>query len=147
MNRLIGYTLAAASFWSLPGKVAAWMPFENEVAVYMLSCDGEQANGVCHGEEKTDVPMIYKVLVDQNSVSAHRMNDLDRPQRFPYCFVNDVKNWWCQWSEDEVPDSRFGMVRGKYAEITTCMNVTTTQFYYQVPMWRWWLVWLHEKLA
>ncbi|MFP3614393.1 hypothetical protein SB778_30295 [Paraburkholderia sp. SIMBA_050] len=147
MNRLIGHLVVAASFWFLPDQIATWMPFENEVTVYMLSCDGEQVNGICRGNEKTDIPMTYKVLIDQNFVSARRMNDMSRPQRFPYCLVGDTKNWWCQWSEDEVPDSRFGMVAGKYAEITTCMSITTTQLYHQVPMWRWWMVWLHENLA
>jgi len=147
MIRLIGYVVVAVSFWSLPDTIAAWMPFENEVTVYMLSCDGKQVNGVCHGKEKTDIPMIYKVLVDQNSVSARRMDDASRPQRFPYCVVLDTKSWWCQWSEDEIPNARFGMVAGQYAEIATCMTVTTTQLYYQVPMWRWWLVRLHEKLG
>lgn len=147
MNRLIGYSVVAASFWLLPSAMAAWTPFDNEVTVYMLSCDGEQANGVCHGTEKTDAPMTYKVLVDQHSVSYWRTDDADQPQRFPYCSVRDTRSWWCQWDDNEVPRARFGMVGGKYVEVATCMSVTTTQLFYQVPMWRWWLVRLHEKFA
>jgi hypothetical protein len=147
MNRLVGSIVIASGIGLVPDGSASLLPYGNEVTVYMLSCDGKRVSGVCRGNEKTDIPMTYKVLVDQHSVSYSRVDDPGEAQRFPFCAVSDTKSWWCQWEDDEVPKSRFGMVAGKYVEIATCMSVTTTQLYYQVPMWRWWLVWLHERLA
>ncbi|WP_420993167.1 hypothetical protein ACKI2N_023580 [Cupriavidus sp. 30B13] len=147
MDRLIAYVMVAASAWVLPNTTAAWIPFENEVTVYMLSCDGEQVSDVCHGKEKTDIPFTYRVLLDQRSVWYWRTDDPSKPRRFPRCTIHDAKSWLCQLESDEVPKSRFGMVAGKYVEIATCVTGATTPFFYQVPMWRWWLVRLHEKLS
>ncbi|WP_454828990.1 hypothetical protein [Paraburkholderia xenovorans] len=147
MNRLIIYIVVVASFLVFPGTTAAWLPFGNEVTVYMLSCDGEQKSGLCHGREKTDIPFTYKVLADQLSVWYWRADDPDEPRRLSFCAIHDMKNWLCQWGSDEIPKSRFGMVSGRYAEIATCVTVTSTPLFYQVSMLRWWFVWLREQLS
>lgn len=95
----IGFAIVATGFWALPGTTAAWMPFGNEVTVYMVSCDGEQASGTCRGSEKADLPFTYKVSVDQQSVciggriprraavrSAHRQTDGELREAGPVQF-------------------------------------------------------------
>lgn len=143
----IGCAIVAAGFWVLPGTTAAWIPFGNEVTVYMVSCAGEQPGGTCRGGEKTDLPFTYKVSVDQQSVWYWRTDS--SPHRLPFCTVRDMKSWLCQWEDSEIPRSRFGMVAGKYVEIPTCTaaTVTTMPPFYQVSMWRWWLVRLREMLS
>ncbi|SAL65847.1 hypothetical protein [Caballeronia humi] len=147
MNRLIGYLVVAAGCFAFSGPISAWMPSRNEATVYMLSCDEKPVDGVCRGTEMTVVPLTYRVLADQNSVSYWETDDPGRPQRFPYCFINDAKNWWCQWTEEEVPSAKFGMVAGRYAELSTCRTIETTERFYEVSRWRWWFVRMHEKLA
>ncbi|MEJ0002868.1 MAG: hypothetical protein WDN30_03645 [Pararobbsia sp.] len=141
------YIILAAGLWVFPSAIAAWIPFENEVTVYMLSCDGQQVNGVCQGAEKTDIPFTYEVSLDQHAVWYWRADAPSRPRRFPFCAIHDTRSWLCQWDSDEAPKLRFGMAAGKYLEIATCMTVMTEPLFYQVPMWRWWLVWLHEELS
>lgn len=147
MDRLAGCAMVAASFLLFPNTTAAWIPFDNEVTVYMLSCDGEEVSGVCRGKEKTDIPFTYKVSVDQHSVWYWRTDDAGKPRRLPFCAIHDTTSWLCQWESDEIPKSRFGMVAGKYVEIATCMTVSSAPLFYQVSVWRWWLVRLREKFS
>ncbi len=147
MDRLTGYIAVAAIFWVFTGTAAAWIPFGNEVTVYMLSCDGQQVRGICHGKEKADIPFTYRILADQRSVWYWRTDYPGEPRRLPFCAVQDTKSWLCQWESAEVPKSRFGMIGGKYVEIATCVTDTNPPVFYQVPMWRWWLVRLHEKIS
>jgi hypothetical protein len=147
MDRLTVYLLVAAVFCFLPVATSVYTPLENEVTVYILACDGEQISDVCHGKERTYLPFTYKVSVDQHSVSYWTMDDPGVQHQLSFCAVHDTNSWLCQWTSDEVPKTRFGMVSGKYAEIATCMTDTTHGAFVQVPMWRWWLVRLHEKLS
>ncbi|MFM0500765.1 hypothetical protein [Paraburkholderia caffeinilytica] len=147
MNRLTGYLPVAAVLCFLPVAASICTPLKNEVTVYMLSCDGEQINGVCHGKEKTHLPFTYEVSVDQHSVSYWTTADPGMRRELPFCAVHDTNSWLCQWSSEEVPKIRFGMVSGKYAEIATCMTDATHRPFFQVSMWRWWLVRLKEALS
>jgi hypothetical protein len=147
MKRLRGYLLVAAAFCFVPVATSVHTPLENEVTVYMLSCDGEQISDVCHGKEKTHLPFTYEVSVDQHSVWYWTMGDPGIRHELSFCAVHDANSWLCQWNSAEIPKTRFGMVSGKYAEIATCMTDTTHFSFFQVPMWRWWLVRLHEKLS
>jgi hypothetical protein len=146
MDQLVGYVAVAAGIWVSPNSITDWIPFENEITIYMLSCSGEQVSGVCRGNETTDVPFTYKVLVDQHSV-WYWTDTFSKPRRLPFCAVQDTKSWLCQWESNEIPKSRFGMMAGKYVEIPTCITDTTTSAFYQVPIWRWWLAWLHERFS
>src|ERR1700742_4557394 len=110
MNRLTGYFLVAAVFFFVPVAASVCTPLENEVTVYMLSCDGEQINDICHGKEKTFLPFTYKVSVDQHSVSYWTMGDPGMRHELSFCAVRDTNSWLCQWNSDEVPKTRFGMV-------------------------------------
>ena len=80
MNRLIGYLVVAAGCFAFSGPISAWMPSRNEATVYMLSCDEKPVDGVCRGTEMTVVPLTYRVLADQNSVSYWETDDPGRPQ-------------------------------------------------------------------
>jgi hypothetical protein len=147
MKRLSGYFMVAAVCCFFPVATFVRTPLENEVTVYMLSCDGESINDVCHGMEKTYLPFTYEVSVDQHSVSYSTMGDPGMRHELSFCAVHDTNCWLCQWSSDEVPKTRFGMVSEKYVEIATCVTDTTHRPPIQVPRWRWWLVRLHEKLS
>lgn len=146
MDRLFVYAVVPASFWFFSGSIIAWTPLESEATVYMLSCDGAQVGGVCNGKEEADLPFTYKVSVDEHAVLYSRMDGPDILRRLPFCTIRDARDWLCQWEGDKIPKSRFGMVAGKYVEIATCTSDATREMFYQVPMWRWWLVWLREKL-
>lgn len=139
--------LVAAICCVLPVGTSGRTPLENEVTVYMLSCDGEPVSGVCRGKEKTYLPFTYEVSVDQHSVSYRTMDDPGARRELSFCAVHDANSWLCQWSSDDIPKARFGMVSGKYVEIATCITDTTHRPPYQVPMWRWWVARLHEKLS
>jgi hypothetical protein len=66
--------------------------------------------------------------------------------RLPFCAIRDSKSWLCQWNSDDAPKARFGMEAGNYVEIATCATDTRGPIFYQVAMWRWWLVWLRGKI-
>lgn len=146
-KRLTGYFVVAAALCFFPVSASISTSLENEVTVYMLSCDGEMVNDVCHGMEKTYLPFTYAVSVDQHSVSYRTMAERGIQHELSFCAVQDTNSWLCQFNGDEVPKTRFGMVSGKYAEIATCVADTTHRPPIQVSMWRWWLVRLHEKLS
>jgi len=147
VKRLSDRLLVAAVFCFIAVTTSVRTPLENEVTVYMLSCDGEPVNGVCYGKDKTYPPFTYKVSVDQHSVWYWTMGDPGMRRELSFCAVHDTNSWLCQWNSDEIPRTRFGMVSGKYVEIATCVTDTTHRPPIQVPMWRWWLVRLHEKLS
>ncbi|SAK67870.1 hypothetical protein AWB80_03361 [Caballeronia pedi] len=121
--------------------------FENETTVYMLSCDGERINDVCSGNERTGVPFTYKVSVDQNSVLYWTMNDPNLARRLPFCAIQNSRSWLCQWTNDDIPKTRFGMVGGRYVEIAVCSTGAPVPMFYQVYKWRWWLVRLREAFG
>jgi hypothetical protein len=146
-KRLTRYYVVAAILSFFPVAASVRTPLESEVTVYMLSCDGEQINDVCHGKEETHVPFTYAVSVDQHSVSYRTMGDSSTSHELSFCAVHDTNSWLCQWNNAEVPKTRFGMVSGRYAEIATCMTDAAHRPFFQVPMWRWWLVRMHEKLS
>lgn len=146
MNRLLAYVIVPAGIGILSGPAAVSTSLGNEATVYMLSCEGTQVDGVCHGSEKTDPPFTYKVSVDEHAVLYSTMDDAMSPRRFPFCVIHDTRSWLCQWEGYGIPKSRFGMVAGRYVEIATCMTGAKEQIFYQVPVWRWWLVRLHERL-
>lgn len=147
VKRITNRLLVATVFCFLALATFVRTPFENEVTVYMLSCDGETVDAVCHGTEKTYLPFTYKVSVDEHSVSYWTMGDPGMRRELSFCAVHDASNWLCQWNSDEIPKTRFGMVAGKYVEIATCVTDTAHRPPVQVPMWRWWLVRLREKLS
>jgi len=147
LKRLTSHLLVVMVFCLLAVSTSVRTPLENEVTVYMLSCDGEPVYGVCYGKAKTYPPFTYKVSVDQHSVWYWAMGDPGMRRELSFCAVHDTNSWLCQWNSDEIPKTRFGMVSGKYVEIATCITDTTHRPPIQVPMWRWWLVRLHEKLS
>src|SRR6202012_2455464 len=145
MNRLMGCFLLAVGLCLLPNVTHVWTRFESDVTVYMLSCDGAQMDGTCEGTETTDVPFTYQVSVDQHSVRYWRLSDPDVIRGLTFCAIHDSKSWLCQWNGDDAPKSRFGMEAGRYVEIGTCMTTAPGPVFYQVSMWRWWLVWVEQK--
>jgi hypothetical protein len=146
MDRLISCAMIAAILLGLAQSTAMSIPAENEVTVYMLSCEGEQVGETCQGSERTDTPFTYKVLVDRQSVWYWPMDDLSRSSRFSMCAVRDSKNWLCQMESGEASQSIFEMTSGKYAEIEACTTGPAHTVFHQVSMWQWWVVWLREKL-
>jgi len=146
MNRLMGCLLLAVALCLLPNASHVWTRFDNDVTVYMLSCDGAQMDGTCEGAETTDVPFTYRVSVDQHSVRYWRISDPDVIRRLTFCAIHDSTSWLCQSNGDDAPKTRFGMAAGHYLEVGTCMTAAPGPVFYQVSMWRWWFVWVRERL-
>jgi hypothetical protein len=147
MHRLTGCLLIGVSAATFPVASTSWPQLENETTVYMLSCDGERVNDVCRGYERTGVPFTYKVSVDQHSVLYWTTSNPSLPRRLPFCAIQNARSWLCQWNNDDIPKTRFGMVGGRYVEIAVCTTRAPVPMFYQVPKWRWWLVRLHEEFG
>lgn len=147
MDRFVGCAIVAASLLGVAEDAVVQTPLRDETTVYMVSCDGKSVGGVCHGMEQTDVPFTYQAFVDQQSVRYWRADDSSQSYRFPICAVHDAKNWLCQLESNAIPKSRFAMVAGKFVEMETCATTEHAATFYQVPVWRWWLVRMREKLA
>lgn len=147
MNRQMGAIVVAAGFFLLPGMMPVWTRFESDVTVHMLSCDAKKVGGVCTGTEKADIPFTYEVSVDQRSVLFWRADNPGLRRKLPFCSIHDSKNWLCQWNGDAAPKARIGMAAGNYMEIAACTADTSMPTFHQVSMWRWWLVWLQDRLS
>jgi hypothetical protein len=147
VKRLTAYFMAATVSCFFAAATSVFTPLDNQVTVYMVSCDGEPVDGVCHGMARTYPPFTYEVSVDQHSVSYWTMADPGMRRELSFCAVHDTNSWLCQWNSDEIPKTRFGLASGKYVEIATCITDTSHRPPIQVPMWRWWLVRLREKLS
>lgn len=146
MNRPMVCLAVAAALCLLLIATHMWTRFENDVTVYMLSCDGAQMNGTCEGTETTDVPFSYHVSIDQHSVLYWRVNDPGLIRRFPFCAIHDSTSWLCQWDDDGAPKTKFGMQAGRYVEVGTCATDPGGPVFYQVSAWRWWRVRVREWL-
>ncbi|WP_322029444.1 hypothetical protein [Paraburkholderia sp. J76] len=138
---------AATGFFLLPSATPAWSRFENDVTVYMVSCDAKKVNGVCTGREKADTPFTYKVSVDQRSVLFWRVDNPGLHHRLPFCAIHDTKTWLCQLNGEVVPRTKIGMAAGNYMEIATCTTDASMPVFYQVSLWHWWLVWLRTRFS
>ena len=122
------------------------LPFQNEVTVYNLSCYGDSENGKCI----TNIQVTYKALVDSQRVIAIVENPRSSPERLENCTVWDSRNWECHQSDARDFEYRRKMQEGKYSEGTYSEGKDLNKIFggviYGVPKWRYYLVWLGEKL-
>ena len=117
------------------------LPFQKEIVVYPLFCPGGRHDAACPKLEETANRTTYKALVDQQTV-IYWTEDGDEPKRFARCAVRDSENWVCRHeaSPEVVPSHVYRMIHGSYTETTTSPWVNSTDIFYPVSKWHWWLI-------
>lgn len=115
-----------------------------EVTLYKMFCTKGRVDGVCKSEEQTANPTTYKVFVEQQVV-IYWVGD-SSPVRLPFCAVRDARNWSCKYETgSEIPRREYIMSNGNYYEVGEPRLLGSDPFY-TVSAWRWWSVWLAQKL-
>ena len=113
----------------------------NEITVYPMFCTNGRVNGVCQSEEQTANPTTYKVFPDLQSVIY--WTGEGPPARFTNCAVRDVSNRSCNFSKQS-PRREYMMADGNYIETAEPPMIASTNLFYPVSRFRWWMVKVSE---
>jgi hypothetical protein len=121
------------------------LPFRTETTVYRLFCTGALTQGKCNAKEETANPSTYKAFVDQQTI-VYWFENSPGPKRLQHCAIRNAKNWSCQLGNqlEDNPRYEWQMIDGQLRE--NGPTALSRDLFYQVPKWRWWLVWLEEKM-
>ena len=116
------------------------LPFQNEITVYQMFCTGEgRKDGKCKSKEETANPITYRAFVDQQTVIY--WFEHSAPTRMRNCAVRDAKNWSCQL--DDRWQTEYKMIDGALGKTS---DNPIQPIFYQASKWRWWSVWLDQRM-
>jgi hypothetical protein len=122
-----------------------WPQFDRmrgEVTIYRAFCKTQRVQGTCKFDnEETANPQSFKAYPDQQSV-IYWIGD-SAPTKYSNCAVRNTINWHCTIG----PRMEYSMVDGIYVETLDFPFTPSTDLFYQVPRWRWWLLEVKESLS
>jgi hypothetical protein len=128
-----------------------WFAFDSPfgaVTVYIAFCPQEFRQGYdgCTKGEEVGNPTTYNAIVDAQTVVYWTQDT--KPRRLRVCAVRDQKNWSCELGDTPAPAAgppplEWSMVDGRF--IDASMLPGMQPIFYQVPKWKYYLIWLRQK--